>query len=286
MKKQENIVSIDGGGTNTRVVVSKNGNKVFKQFHFGLNYKKCDNVTQSFEKVINYIGEIIEISNVNRFIFGLAGIDINAKEDIGVYKSIISKVLKIADFEEKIKIVNDIYLVDGLLPNDNEDRIIVICATGSNVLYKKDHTIQTNSDIGFHSLGGTRHIVEYFINHTPKDKSPSVLIELLEKYKGNEFDKEQLQVIDDFKRASFLLLNNVQNIHCREACLYGIHSMIDGILKHMKESKNRPAIYLYGGQFKSKDYKDLFIQTLNDRKIAYSSITQLMEEAVFGGLHL
>ena len=284
MKNEQVIVSVDGGGTNTRVVISIDDKKTFKQFNFGVNYKKCSNVEESFKKVSSYIDDLVGIQNVDRFVFGLAGIDLDAQKDIEVYKNIISNILKIDSFDEKVKIFNDIYLVDGLLASNDENRIIVICATGSNVLYRSKKKIQTNTDIGFHSLGGTRHIVEYFINHTPIEESPLELKELIMKYKGIDFDKNQLQVIDDFKNASFKLLSSVQNKHSKDACLFGINSMIDAINTHIEGNTNELIIYLYGGQFKSIGYKELFIETLKARKIPYSRIEHIITEAVYGGI--
>ena len=286
MKKEEIIVSIDGGGTNTRVVLSVNQRRVFKQFNFGVNYKKCQNVAESFRELANYIDEVVGIQEVDRFVFGLAGIDLDPQKDIDVYKKIISSVLKINGFDEKVKILNDIYLVNGLLPNNDEDRIIVICATGSNVLYRSGNQIDTNTDSGYHSLGGTRHIVEHFINHVPLEECPYDLKDLVSKYKGTDFDKDQLEVIDHFKKASYTLLNNIENKYCKEACLFGINSMIDGIKMHIQGKNSRPAIYLYGGQFKSKDYKELFIETLKDRNIKYTQVNNIETEAAYGGLHL
>jgi|GEM_PF-2586991 len=284
IKKGYTYVSVDGGGTTTRIVIQKGGSEITKVIKSGLNYKKNVNYSQTFKEVAVFIDKTVGINKVDKMVFGVAGLDNN--QDSKFFKKIIYNTFGLSLIGRfKTKVVNDIYLVNALGDKKDKCSISVICGTGSNIISQKGRSLKLNRHYGLESKGGIRHIVDYLLHNADYQSLPRELKEALHKYQDKKYDIDDVNVINDFKKVSYLVLDKIDNNDCKEACLYGIDSMIESIKVHEKRLSKMYKLYLFGGQFNALKYRELFEKRISEELQCFR-VVYLGNDASKGGFNL
>lgn len=273
-------VSVDGGGTKTRVLIQTSIKTEYRIFYRGLNYKKNENINELLTDIFAHIAEQCGLENVAHYVFGIAGID--SDTDQRYYENLISKYV----IDKKLTVVNDSYLV-GALTTEKNDRVVVLNGTGSNVLSYKNNKGYTNSDYALITKAGVRHITDSYLRNIKKGTTIlDSLQDLVSKYQELEYDIDSSDIIKDFATAASIIVSNLEDKRCKETCKFALGSLIDSINRHSHDFIEPFNIYIYGGLFKSEPYKQLFIELLNDSKIEYKRVIHLQEEAVYGGVKM
>jgi len=281
IKKEYTYVSVDGGGSRTRVLVSKNGkDKEVLVLEGGLNHKKNSNYQGVIKQVFQYVDSEVGISRVDRFIFGISGID--SRQDMQIMKRAIKKYIR-----HRFRLMNDIFLLTGFFRKNVRNYIIAISGTGSNVLSNKNGKIISDSLSGVATNGGIRHVMDYLIKNTDNvSQLPAELHGVYGKYMDKRYDINDMIVIEDFKKAAIHVFDNMDNEQCLKAAKYGIDEIVRRIADHANRFHRYFNLYLYGGQFKTPRYKDLFVETLQQKNLDCLSIGFIDEEPVIGGIKL
>ncbi|MDD3478414.1 MAG: hypothetical protein PHP32_06010 [Candidatus Izemoplasmatales bacterium] len=281
IKKGYTYVSVDGGGTKTRVLISKNGTE--REIHLieqGLNHKKEVNYLSTMKQVFQYVDREVGIRNVDRFIFGISGLD--TEHD----RRILNHAIRVY-IRRRYTLVNDIQLLKGFMKGKDRKYIIAIAGTGSNVLSSNYGIVKTNKSFGVYTQGGIRHIMDFLIqNASGVDRLPANLRDFVKKYNGVEYDIDELGVIEDFKEHSLDVFKHLDNEDCKNAVIYGIDHLIMGIRRHTLRFHRYVNLYLYGGQFHTKGYQKLFMSRLESSGLNLLRVTILDGEPVKAGMKL
>lgn len=240
---------IDGGGTFSKFILLNNSNVVnVFVLDGGSNIKKNNNALTVLDEGINRAMSQIG-QNMDVFIIaGISGIDTNKDRD--TYIKYFKK------YPYKLILLNDTALaLDCIFGQD--DGIVVVAGTGSNIISRCNGNKVQNIDLGLDTEAGSRYIVRDFVNKCIEEDSIESINVDMENQIKTLIEKFDLIDFNSYNESNHLakdivyLAANGSNI-AKFTLNNAILNLVDAVSAHVSyHDFNKARIALYGGLFTS-----------------------------------